>query len=262
MLSNQNALVTGASKGIGRATAVALARAGAHVALAARSRQGLEETAALVAAEGQEALVIPTDVTDHDQVKTAVESVIAKWGRLDIVVGNAGIYYRSPLVDVTIADIERSMAVNFYGSVCPVLAALPHMREQGSGHIVLVTSVDGRKALPLDTPYVAAKFALTGFADVARQELRPEGINVTTILPGRVRTDFVAGMQFHPISRPISAEKVARAIVRAIDRNKAEVVIPFPARFLVWVHHVSPRLADWGVRFFKLEGWSEEESGR
>jgi len=108
------------------------------------------------------------------------------------VVANAGAYIRCPIIELTIADLERSMAVNFYGAMYLVLAALPHMRERQSGHVVLVSTMDSKKGLPLDGPYVAAKFAMTGVGDVMRQELRQHGIAVSTILPGRVDTPMIA----------------------------------------------------------------------
>jgi len=214
----------------------------------------------MVEAGGGSALAIPTDVTDNDQVKSLVAKVIAEWGKVDIVVANAGQYVRGPAVDVTMDDIERSIDVNFLGAARVVLAALPHMVDQKSGHIVLLGSVDGKKGLPLDAPYAASKFAMVGFGDVLRQELRQNGVEVSTVLPGRVDTAFVEGMRFPAIGKPMPPERVAKAVMKAIKRNRAEVILPAQAIPLVWAASLTPRLSDFALRVLKLEGWTEEEA--
>lgn len=252
---NKVAIITGASSGIGRATALALAREGARVVLASRNESALREVAGAIAQMGGEALVARADVTQKDQVDRLVSETLKKWGRVDIVVANAGDYIRRPIIELTIADLERSMAVNFYGAMYLVLAALPHLRERRSGHIVLVSTMDSKKGLPLDGPYVAAKCAMTGIGDVMRQELRQHGIAVSTILPGRVDTPMIAQLRVPWISAKIPAEAVAHAILRAIRRREAEVIVPPFAALLKYFHTLSPHLSDWGVKFFHLEGW-------
>ncbi len=248
------ALVTGASQGIGRATALALARAGAHLALVARRPGPLEQVAAEVRALGSQALVLPADLTDETQAREAVRRALSHFGRLDILVANAGMYYRSPVRHLEVETLRQSLAVNFYGSVYPVLEALPHLLEQGEGHIVLVTSMDGKKGIPPDAPYVAAKFALSGFGDVLRQELHGTGVGVSVIFPGRVDTPMIADLEVPWISAKIPPEAVARAILRAIRRNQAEVIVPFQARLLYALQCLAPKWADWVVRTFHLEG--------
>ncbi|MGD2206169.1 MAG: SDR family NAD(P)-dependent oxidoreductase [Anaerolineae bacterium] len=252
------AIITGASSGIGRATALALAREGADVALAARRVGKLQAVAREVEALGRNALVVPTDVTQQEQVERLVHETLARWDQVDILVANAGAYVRSPATELAVADIQRSMAVNFYGAVYAILAVLPSMLAQEGGHLVLVTSLDGKKGLPLDAPYVAAKFALTGLGEVLRQELRHAGIHVTTVLPGRVDTPLIDTLRVPWISAKIQSRTVARAIVRAIHRRSPEVIVPFQARALVYLNTISPRLGDWIVRLFHLEGWETE----
>lgn len=253
-LRDRVALVTGASRGIGRATALALARAGAHLALVARRSGPLEEVAAEVRALERQALALPADVRVEEQSRQAVRRALAHFGRLDVLVANAGVYYRSPIRSLSVDILRQSLAVNFYGSVYFVLEALPHMLARGQGHIVLITSMDGKKGIPPDAPYVAAKFALSGFGDVLRQELCGTGVDVSVVFPGRVDTPMIADLEVPWISAKIPPEAVARAVVRAIRRRRAEVIVPFQARLLYAVQCAAPTLADWVVRTFHLEG--------
>ncbi|MGD2104308.1 MAG: SDR family NAD(P)-dependent oxidoreductase [Anaerolineae bacterium] len=256
-LLDKVAVVTGASSGIGRVTALALAKEGMHVALAARTESALRDVAEEIRTLGQEALVVPTDVTHRTEVDHLVKETLGRWGRIDILVANAGEYVRSPILDMTLRDVEQSMAVNFYGALHAVLAVQPHLVDRGSGHIVLMSSIDGKKGLPLDAPYAAAKFALAGYGEVLRQELRSHGVHVTTVFPGRVDTPLIETLEVPPISAKIPPNAVARAIVDAVRQKKPEVVIPFHGRLLQLVDVLSPRLGDWVVRFFHLQGWEE-----
>ncbi|MCX8066982.1 MAG: SDR family NAD(P)-dependent oxidoreductase [Anaerolineae bacterium] len=254
----QVAVVTGASSGIGRATALALAREGARVALVARREERLRAVAKEVETLGGEALVLPTDVTRREEVERAVADTVAHWGQVDVLVASAGAYIRVPVLQMTVADVERSIAVNFYGVLYAVLAVLPHMAARRSGHIVLVSSADGKKGIPPDGPYVAAKFAVAGLGDILRQELRPLGIAVTTVFPGRVDTPMIAHLRVPWISAKIPPEAVARAILRALRRRTPEVILPFQVRLFVYVSALFPSLGDWFTRVFHLEGWEEK----
>jgi len=257
-LLDKVAIVTGASSGIGRATSLALAGEGARVALGSRNVPALREVAEAIAELGREALVVPTDVTQQAQVERLVEATLARWHRVDILVANAGAYIRCPVPELTVAQMERSFAVNFYGALYALLAVLPPMLKQRSGHLVLVSSLDGKKGLPPDAPYVAAKFALAGLGEVARQELCDHGVYVTTVFPGRVDTPLIETLEVPWISAKIPPEAVARAIVRAILRRTPEVIIPFHTRALVYLNTFFPRLGDWAVRLLHLEGWEVE----
>lgn len=254
-LAGSVAVVTGASSGIGRATALALASRGARLALAARSADALDQTRAQIEALGAEAIAVPTDVTDQEAAESLVARTVAHWGRLDVLVAGAGVYIRCPVCELTAAHLERSMAVNFYGVLYSVMAALPHMTAQGSGHLVLVSSMDGKIGLTLDAPYVAAKFGVVGLGEVMRQELRPLGIGVTTVCPGRVDTPMIARLRVPWISPKVSPDVVARGIVRAIERNRAEVIVPARSRLLIYARLLSPSLFDRLARTFHLEGW-------
>lgn len=254
-LLDKIAIVTGASSGIGRATALALAYEGAHVALAARNKVALQEAAQAIQALGREALVVPTDVTQQEQVECMVAEALAHWGRVDVFVANAGKYVRCRVSELTVAHVERAMAINFYGALYGLLAVLPHMLERKSGHLVLVSSLDGKKGIPIDTPYVTAKFALAGLGEVMRQELRGTGVHVTTIFPGRIDTPLIEDLRMPWVSPKYSPEMVARAIVKSIRRRKPEVIVPGFYRLYVILGALSPPLSDWFVRVFHLEGW-------
>jgi hypothetical protein len=211
-----------------------------------------------IRALGGEALVVPTDVTRRREVDSLVRETLARWNHVDILVANAGAYVRAPVVELTVEQVRRSMAVNFYGALYAVLAVQPHLLDQNSGYIVLVSSMDGKKGLPRDAPYAAAKFALGGYGEVLRQELRGSGVYVTTIFPGRVDTPLIERLKVPWISAKMPAEAVADAIVMALRQRRPEVILPIQARLLHLLNALSPRLGDWFVRVFHLQGWEEE----
>jgi NAD(P)-dependent dehydrogenase (short-subunit alcohol dehydrogenase family) len=247
-------LITGASTGIGRAAALSLARQGGCIALASRNEALLDEVAQEIRALGSDALVVPTDVTDRAQIDLLVEKTLFRWGRIDILISNAGQYIRAPIRDLKLQDMERSMAVNFFSHVNVVLAVLPAMRAQKRGHVLLVSSMDAKKGIPPDAPYVAAKYALSGFGEILRQELTPVGIAVTILYPGRVDTPMIENIAVPWISAKIPAANVAEAILHAIRHRPAEVILPFQAYPLYLLNFLSPRLADAAVRVFQLQG--------
>jgi len=253
-LHDRVVVVTGASSGIGRAAAIALARRGARLALASRTTGALETLSAELRPLGVEHFYESIDVSRHDQVQSFIEHVLEHWGRVDILICSSGQYIRSPIAQLTTDQLERSMAVNFYGSVFPILAVLPQMRSQHDGHIVVVSSMDAKKGIPPDAPYAAAKFAISGFCEVLRQELSGSGVRVTTVFPGRVDTPMIQNLKVPWISAKISPDAVARAILRALDTGQPEVILPPQARLLYYLNVISPRLADLAVRFFRLQG--------
>ena len=256
-LLDKVAIVTGASSGIGRATALALAKQGACVALAARRADALLELSEQIKALGREVLVLPTDVTRQEHVEAMVQTALSEWGRVDILISNAGEYIQGPIIELDPADLQRSLDVNYFGGVYCIKAVLPHMLAQKSGHIVTVTSMDGKIGLPPDAPYVSAKFALTGFMEVLRQEVSDQGIAVTNVLPGRVDTVMIEHLRFSWVSPKISPETVARAILDAIRKRKPIVIVPPQAKLLYYINVFAPRLSDRLSRFFRLEGWTE-----
>jgi short-subunit dehydrogenase len=242
-------VITGASSGIGAATAVACGRAGMRVVLAARRADRLARVGDAVRAAGGEPLAVPTDVTDEAAVRALVDGTVAAWGRLDVLVNNAGAGVLAPIDRTSAAEFEAMMRVNFFGAVYGILAALPHMRRQGRGHIVNVASVVGKRASPFRAAYVAAKFALVGLSEALRMELRGEGIDVTCVCPIGTATEFAA-VETNRLGRsagggPIqTAEHVAGRILGTLRRPRAEVHPYAPARLLFLANDVAPGLVD------------------
>jgi short-subunit dehydrogenase len=242
-------VITGASSGIGAATAVECGRAGMRVVLAARRKDRLEAVADRVRAAGGETRVAATDVRDEAAVQALLDGTVAAWGRLDVLVNNAGIGLLATVAQTSSAEFEAIMRVNFLGSVYGILAALPRMRRQGWGHIVNIASVAGKRASPFRAAYVASKFALVGLSETLRMELRGEGIDVTCVCPIGTTTEF-HDLEENRLGVPgrggpiQSAEHVARTIVRALRRPRAEVHPYPPARLLFVLNDLAPALVD------------------
>lgn len=256
IFKDQVAIVTGASSGIGKATALALASRGANLVLASRNTEALNSLAGEIEKQGSKAMAATVDVTRVEDVQSMVRGTLERWGCIDILVSNAGKYVRAPITRLSLTELEESMAVNFYGGVYCVQAVLPQMLARKQGHIVLVSSMDGKIALPNDGPYVAAKFALNGFAAVLRQELAGSGISVSLVLPGRVDTPMISDLKVPSISAKIPPEAIAEGIVKAIRWRKAEVILPFQAILMYYISVLSPGLSDRIARMFHLQGWS------
>jgi len=214
-LSNQVVAVTGASSGIGEATALACARAGATVALAARR------------AERIEALAIPTDVAEEAQARAFIERTHAELGRLDVLVNNAGVMLLGPIAGASTEEWRRMIDVNVFGVLYCTHAALPLMAEQGSGHIINVSSVAGRVARAGSGVYNLTKFGVGAFSESLRQEGVPLGVRVTLVEPGAVATELPGhnrpeiieqmAKRFEGVT-PVAADDIARAILFVISQ--------------------------------------------
>ncbi len=190
-LRDKVAIITGASSGIGEATARRLAESGARVVLAARRVERLKVLAADIEHRKGTALVAPTDVTDERSVQRLARTALDAFGRIDILINNAGIMPLSPIAKLKVEEWDRMIDVNIKGVLYCVAATLPTMLEQGSGHIINVSSVAGRRPFPSGTVYSATKFAVRAISQGLRLELSPiEGIRVTDIEPGVVATEL------------------------------------------------------------------------
>ena len=256
-LRGQVALVTGSSRGLGLALARELARQGCRVVLCARRADELERARRDVEQLGAEVLAVTCDISDRQQVDRLVQQATERFGRIDVLVNNAGVITVGPLATQTIEDFEQAMAVMFWGVVYPTYAVLPQMRARRSGRIAIVTSIGGKISVPHLVPYGAAKFAAVGFSEGLRAELAREGIRVTTIVPGLMRTGSHLNAEFKgqhakeflwfslgaslPVTS-ISAADAARQIVGAIKRGDAEVILSWQAGVLARVHGLLPGL--------------------
>jgi len=196
-IAGQVAVITGAGRGIGRATALRLAQAGVKVVAAARSERELAETAAQVRALGQPCLIVPTDVADETEVERLFARADAEFGEVDILIANAGTAAFAHLAEMTTDQFDRTLNVNLRGAFFCCRAAARRMIPRRTGSIVTVSSSSGKKPYPLQGAYCASKFGLVGLSKVLALELRPYGIRVHTICPGGVDTQLAADIHPH-----------------------------------------------------------------
>jgi NADP-dependent 3-hydroxy acid dehydrogenase YdfG len=227
-LDGKVGLVTGASSGIGEATALALAAEGARVAIAARRMHRLNELANRIQQEGGQALPIEADVSDEGQATAMVERVLHEFGRLDLLLLIAGVGVAAPFQNTTTAEYRRMVEVNFLGLLYPIHAALPGMKQQGSGHIVIMSSGTGRYIHP-SVVYSGTKHAASAMAESLRREVGKDFIRVTVIEPGAVKTEFTSQMRTDvrkSVERrlgdmeQLESEDIAAAVVYAVTQPR------------------------------------------
>jgi short-subunit dehydrogenase len=244
------ALITGASRGIGRELARALAARGAAVGVLARSADARDL--------GPRAVALPADVGDRAQVEAAVERFIEQAGGLDLVVANAGIAHYGPFLQQDVELVEAMTRVNWLGTVYTVNAALGHLVERASGHIVIVSSGAGLRAFPSAAAYGATKAAQRAFAEALRHELSGAGVSVTTVFPGEIATHLHDHEKdslpdwYRSGQRAADAGRLAAAVLRAVERDRRSVSYP-PAVRLLGLNGIAPRFADAVVRRLRGE---------
>jgi short-subunit dehydrogenase len=224
------AVVTGASSGIGRETALRMARMGARLVLLARGRERLEAAAAEIRGGGGAAVVCPGDVAEPGVMEAAVDACVSRYGRLDVLINNAGSGFFGSVEQTTVDDLDSMLDVNFKGTFHGIKAAVPVMRRQGRGHIVNVASTAGRRGSPYVGAYCAAKFAVVGLTESLRVELLDSGIEVSLVCPGATRTNFFEAarrrtQRHHGLVGPIeTAERAAERILAVVRRPRAEAL--------------------------------------
>ena len=252
---DQVVLITGASSGIGRETALTFARQGAAVALAARRRAQLEEVAAAVTAASGRVLVVPTDVTDLKAARASVAKVLRKWGRVDILINNAGILLPSPVERLAAADFEAMLRVNVFGALFMMQAVLPSMREHKRATIINVASLAGRRGITPLGGYCATKFALVALSEALRTELDTSKVHVGLVMPGVVDTPMAQGFN-QDAARPawpsalnMPPEWVVAAILLATRFRLREISVPPGAATMEVLGALAPALTDTLIRW-------------
>ena len=242
--------ITGASAGIGRATAVRLARDGAALAICARRAEALAAAAEEIQRAGGEAVAVRADVTREADMAALVAAAVDRFGRLDAMVCNAGFGIYGPIDQIEPARMQQLLDVNYMGTYLATRAALPVFRRQHKGHLIVVSSIVGKRGVPFTAAYAATKFAQVGLAESLRAELRGSGIHVTIVYPISTRTEFfdvmtrVSGFATRAAGPQQDASAVADAIARAIDSPVAEVFPYRTARLLGIVNAMAPQLTD------------------
>jgi NAD(P)-dependent dehydrogenase (short-subunit alcohol dehydrogenase family) len=250
-------LVTGGSRGLGFILARLFLEEGARVAITAREHHTLERARSELAHLGGEVLTVTCDVRDQVQVEAMVEHVHERFGAVDVLVNNAGVIQAGPLESMTLEDFREAMDTHYWASLYTTLAVLQEMKRRGEGRIVNISSIGGRVAIPHLLPYSASKFALVGLSDGLRAELAQDGISVTTVCPGLMRTGsppnaFFKGDHeaeyawfFLSDSLPglsLNAERAARKILEACRRGDAEILVGLPAKLGVLARTLAPNL--------------------
>lgn len=260
-MSNQIIWITGASSGIGEALAYAYAREGAKLILSARRTEELERVAAHCG-NPDGLLLLPLDLEDHASLPGKVGEVIRKFGRIDLLINNAGISQRSRAEETDMAVVKRLMDVNYFGTVALSMACLPFFIQQKSGHIAVVTSLVGKFGSPMRSAYSASKHALHGFFDSLRAEHFHDNLKVTLICPGFVRTNITfnaltgdgtaQNKMDDATNQGLDPERCARIIVRGIAKGKEEIYPAGPELRGVYVKRFFPKLFSKLIRKAKV----------
>jgi short-subunit dehydrogenase len=252
---DKTVLITGGSRGLGLVLARQFIAEGARVAICARDAEELDRAFQDLAGRGGRVITVPCDLTVPERVSEMVAVVEQRLGPIDVLVNNAGIIGIGPVEHMRFEDFQKAMAGNFYSALHCTLAVVPGMRGRKRGRIVNITSIGGKVSVPHLLPYSTSKFALVGLSEGLRAELRKDGIVVTTVVPGLMRTGsprqavvkgqvrkelgWFSASDALPIFS-ISAERAARTILRAVRRGDAEVTLSLPAKLAVWLHGVFP----------------------
>jgi NAD(P)-dependent dehydrogenase (short-subunit alcohol dehydrogenase family) len=254
-LTGQVALITGGTSGLGLLLAREFAANGCKIVICARDQAELRLARDELVRGGADVLALQCDVADREQVDELIERATNHFGKVDILVNNAGIIQVGPISSMTQDDFKEAMDVMFWGTVFPTMAVLPRMQARKSGRIVNITSIGGKISVPHLLPYNTAKFATVGFSEGLRTELKKDGITVTTIVPGLMRTGSFLNAEFKGEEKKeylwfslgsslpfvsMDAERAATQIVQATRRGDAERILSLPANAIAKLHGVFP----------------------
>ena len=256
MRSNRIVAITGASAGIGRATALRLARDGASVVVCARRANRLDALAAEIASAGGTALPVVADVTRDADMQRVVACAVDRFGRLDVMMCNAGFGVAGLVDGITDEQMRRLFDVNYFGTFYAARAAFPVFRRQQRGHLIIVSSIVGKRGVPFMCGYSATKFAQVGLAECIRSEVAGSDIHVSLVYPVSTPTEFrdvmarESGATSEARGPRQRVEEVADAIARTIEHPVPEVYPYWRSRGLVWLNAVAPGVCDRFVKRF------------
>ena len=252
-MKNKVVIITGASSGIGKALAFAFGQAGAKIVITGRKKEPLFVVSDELTKQGIDNLPIISDVSIETDNADAVEKTIARYGKIDILINNAGISMRSMFEDCDMSVIKQVMDINFYGTVYATKFALPHIKET-KGSIVGISSIAGYRGLPVRTGYSASKFAMNGFLEALRTELLHTGVHVLTACPGFTASNIrVAslgsdgnskGESMRDEGNMMSSEEVAQHILKAVKNRDRDMVLTLQGKMVVFLNKWLPKLTD------------------
>lgn len=243
--SQKVVFITGASSGIGRSLSLELARRGASLGLLARRADILEEIVGEVERAGGRALAIPADVTDSSAVSAGVEDALGKYGKIDVLIANAGVGATTDAKDIRAEDVAHLININLLGAVNSVTAVLRQMIEKGSGHLVVISSLAGYRGLPKSAAYCASKAGVSAFFESLRLDLAGSGVDVTIIHPGFIKTPLTAG-RHADMPFLMELDDATGKIIRAIERRKKSYAFPWQLATIVRAGMLFPiGIYDW-----------------
>jgi short-subunit dehydrogenase len=253
-LSGKVVVITGASMGIGEAIAKLFAARGASIVLLSRN-EGRAEAARQRVGHTENTLAMACDVRNRKAIDAVVEAALRRFDRIDVWVNNAGHGILDALTNVDMAAARATFETNFFGTVEAMQAVIPVMKRQGGGTIINISSVAGHIPLPFHALYSATKFAMDAVGKAARVELAASGVNVLTVCPGYVRTDFgvnaIRGSELKQVrparARGITAERVANAVLQGYLLGKREVVVPWTMHLAIKMYQLFPAVVEWAM---------------
>ncbi len=250
-LEGKIVIVTGASSGMGKETAILLAQSGAIPILVARRADRLREIQSIIESQGGKSMIFPMDITNTPEIDTFIQKILATYGKIDILINNAGFGIICSLEDTPLQDFHDILNTNLVAPFYLCKKVIPLMKEQGNGHIINISSVIGRRGMPHNSAYCATKFGLIGLTESLRVEALGSPIKVSLVNPGLTNTEFKTGVR-NPAQLLIKdnwvygvpAQKVAKAILRCIRHPRREVYITWFDRLLIWVNNLTPGLLE------------------
>ena len=250
---NKTAIITGASSGIGKSLALSLAAKGTQVVLVARREELLKTLQAEITQAGGKASSYTCDVADKVAVFETAANIMQKHGSIDLLINSAGFGGHQYFADCTLEDAERTMQVNYFGSIYWTKALLPLMTKQQRGWIVYISSVAGRMGIPDETIYSASKFAISGFAEALSIEVEEQGIQVLSVHPGPVRTEFYSEHAWNRLSPKakkiiLEPEYVAAQTLSALEKGKLEITLPKHVNLAYIIKAIAPRFLRGQIR--------------